>query len=93
MATTSNGIKIIYGAGGLSSRIVEKVPSGFKDFHEYSKKVLDTLESEVQILQSMPGGSQEDYSVLKDIKTENASFKEEMIAIQAAMVEKHAYLC
>ena len=37
----------------------------------------------------MPGGSHEDDSAVKDIRTESASFKEEMTAIQTAMAEKH----
>jgi aflatoxin B1 aldehyde reductase len=45
MATTSNGIKIIFGAGGLSKRVADQLPPGV-DFHDYSKRVLDILKDE-----------------------------------------------
>ncbi|KAF2669950.1 putative oxidoreductase [Microthyrium microscopicum] len=44
MANTSNGIKIIYGAGGVCSAFVT-VPEGV-DFHDYSKKVFETLKKD-----------------------------------------------
>jgi aflatoxin B1 aldehyde reductase len=43
--TTSNGIKIIYGAGSLSHAFV-KVPPGFETFHDYAAGVLDALKKE-----------------------------------------------
>jgi aryl-alcohol dehydrogenase-like predicted oxidoreductase len=45
MATTSNGLKLIYGAGGLSSAFVGELPSGV-DFHGFAKQILDLLEKE-----------------------------------------------
>ncbi|KAF2179512.1 putative oxidoreductase [Zopfia rhizophila CBS 207.26] len=45
MATTSNGIKLIYGAGGLSSALVGSLPAGV-EFHDFAKQTLDTLEKE-----------------------------------------------
>ncbi|KAF2668716.1 aldehyde reductase [Microthyrium microscopicum] len=44
MATTSNGIKIIYGGGGLSSILA--APEGYDSFHDYSKAILAILEKE-----------------------------------------------
>jgi aflatoxin B1 aldehyde reductase len=45
MATTSNGIKIVYGAGGLSSRVAARLPPDV-GLHDYTKQVLDILEKE-----------------------------------------------
>lgn len=43
--TSSNGVKIIYGAGGIAHAYVG-LPEGFRTFHEYSKQALETLKEE-----------------------------------------------
>jgi aflatoxin B1 aldehyde reductase len=45
MSTTSNGLKIVFGAGGLSSTFVGEVPGG-GSFHEFAKELLAILEKE-----------------------------------------------
>jgi len=45
MATASNGVKIIYGAGGISYVFLGHESADDK-FHAYSKQVLDTLEKD-----------------------------------------------
>jgi len=46
MANTSNGIKIIYGAGALSSGALADSPEKLEKFHVYSGQVLELLKAE-----------------------------------------------
>jgi hypothetical protein len=45
MSTTSNGLKLIYGAAGLSSALVGELPPGV-DFHDFARQALEVLEKE-----------------------------------------------
>jgi aflatoxin B1 aldehyde reductase len=45
MSTTSNGLNIVYGAGGLSPKFVGELPAGVT-FHEFAKEVLEILKKE-----------------------------------------------
>jgi hypothetical protein len=45
MSNTSNSLKLIYGAGGLSSVFVGDLGPGV-EFHDFAKLVLDLLEKE-----------------------------------------------
>jgi aflatoxin B1 aldehyde reductase len=45
MATTPNGLKLIYGAGGLSPGLVGEQEAD-AEFHEYAKQILEVLEKE-----------------------------------------------
>jgi aflatoxin B1 aldehyde reductase len=45
MSTAFNGLKLIYGAGGLSPVFVGTLPPNV-EFHDYAKQILETLEKE-----------------------------------------------
>jgi aflatoxin B1 aldehyde reductase len=46
MSSASNGVRIIYGAGGLSPNIVKGLTVDEDELHVYSGKILDILEKE-----------------------------------------------